>query len=488
MLESRVWTSTPCPEHEIPQEPGFEHIKYARGYLVTRAPHAVPVAHWRTRKVGAWHVSWDSRLALHHASGENREVVVIGHPIALRCGQSDERVVESLLSSWEVSRERLDDELEWLAGRYVIIGLSSVGGFVQSDASGLLSAYYSPSDRAVGSHQNLVAEHMAQAQLSEFSSPEWLRATRAFTYPGTRTRWIGLSLLTANTELTLPDFQVRRVGPRPVEPRTAREAAELALDLMRVQLPHLYRGTRGPMVSLTAGLDSRITLAALRDVVEDSVFFTYQVGYGNNTAASRSDVATARELADRFRLDHQTFFIRESLPAGRMKFVLTQNSPLTHNRALARLYRRVLPMDRLHVRSNLYEIARGYYYQIERPAPDTALFTHLLTHGKSADAAVIRAFDEFADVTGILDVEGYDALDLFYWEIRMSSWLNRIMLESDIAHDTHVLVNSRAILQGLLSVPLADRVRARAFDHMVDLAWPELYQVPVNGQSRQLPV
>ena len=56
---------------------------------------------------------------------------------------------------------------------------------------------------------------------------------------------------------------------------------------------------------------------------------------------------------------------------------------------------------------------------------------------------VASEFREAADV---------DPLDLLYWEHRMSCWHSNVVLESDFAFDTHVLFNSRWILERMLSV------------------------------------
>ncbi|MFH5824236.1 hypothetical protein [Georgenia sp. AZ-5] len=167
---------------------------------------------------------------------------------------------------------------------------------------------------------------------------------------------------------------------------------------------------------------------------------------------------------------------------------MERNTFVTHSRAVAASYLTELPADRLHVRSNLYEIARGYYRRKERPQVDPRLFARILTTNANPPRPVIEAFEEMAATTGILDVDGYDPLDLFYWEHRMVSWFNKVLLESDVAHDTHILINLRAILRLMLSVSAADRLAARVFDHLVDLAWPAVYDLPVNGAARALPV
>jgi hypothetical protein len=86
----------------------------------------------------------------------------------------------------------------------------------------------------------------------------------------------------------------------------------------------------------------------------------------------------------------------------------------------------------------------------------------------------VEAFDEWMGATRFRAVIGIDALDLFYWEHRMSCWHSNVVLESDFAFDTHVLFNCRWILERMLAVPVEDRCRASLFRQLVIDLWPEL--------------
>ncbi|RZS62056.1 hypothetical protein EV386_2373 [Xylanimonas ulmi] len=385
-------------------------------------------------------------------------------------------VAANLLEAWEHSRERLDAALELLAGRFVILGQASEGDFFQTDAAALLSAFYSATHQVISSHQNLVAETVGGLDLTELRGP----------LAGLGTRFVGVRMLTANTELNLRDFSVARIGPRPTDEAEPREVATEVLDLMRRQYRFLRRPGGGPLVSLTAGLDSRITLAAMREMVPETLFFTYEKRY-NLADGSDCDMATATELSDHLGLDHKGYTILAADIPRRLKALLRRNTELSHGRAVAASYLRELPADRLHVRSNLYEVARGFYRKKERPQVGPALFAQLISKNADVAPAVVEAFEEMSAVTGILDVPGYDPLDLFYWEFRMGSWFHKVLLESDIAHDTHILFNARVILRLMLSVSARDRVQATVFDHIVDLAWPAVYDLPINGRRRRLP-
>ena len=107
----------------------------------------------------------------------------------------------------------------------------------------------------------------------------------------------------------------------------------------------------------------------------------------------------------------------------------------------------------------------------------------MLTGHKSDDPALREAFDDYMRATGFGRAQRrYDPADLFYWEHRSGMWLNAHLTESDIAFDTFILVNSRRVYRLLLSAPLRDRINGTVFLELIRRAWPEVLDVPVNGE------
>ena len=65
----------------------------------------------------------------------------------------------------------------------------------------------------------------------------------------------------------------------------------------------------------------------------------------------------------------------------------------------------------------------------------------------------------------------------------MACWHSSVVLESDFAFDTHVLFNSRSILQLMLSAPVKDRRDGALFRKIVSILWPELRRWPLGERS-----
>jgi hypothetical protein len=64
----------------------------------------------------------------------------------------------------------------------------------------------------------------------------------------------------------------------------------------------------------------------------------------------------------------------------------------------------------------------------------------------------------------------------------MSCWHSNLVLESDFAFDTHVLFNSRWILERMLSLPVDDRCRGSLFRRLVTEMWPDLAAWPLGAK------
>jgi hypothetical protein len=74
-----------------------------------------------------------------------------------------------------------------------------------------------------------------------------------------------------------------------------------------------------------------------------------------------------------------------------------------------------------------------------------------------------RRYKELARAafTGMPDLarhQGCDALDMFYWEHRLSAWQGLQLQDYDMSHRTMTLFNNRDLLRGFLALPLDDRM------------------------------
>lgn len=458
-----------------------DDIRYARGWIVTSTePKSVPST-WIRDSIGPWLVSYDPRISFTVERTNAAVAAIIGEPPTH---------VRALLKQLVCMDDaEVQEILDRISGRYLILRYTVHTGLrVQQDALGLRAAYYTDAQWpfVIGSHCNLVAEAVG-AQPGYFGYSDYLQRNNLRTWPGRATSRIGIQRLTPNTELSATTRRLRRLFPSHARtPIAVPEIADLIITRATEQLNTFADSGRSLMVSLSAGLDSRVSLALLRDV-PDVLYFTYDLTYRAHSKASLHDATTASELARRFGLAHQIVDIASQQVPAHYEREMNRNASLSHSRALSVGYAEQLPGDRTHIRSNGFEVGRAYYRNagFDLDSVGAREMRSVASNRKSSDRAAIDAFQEYINSTHFLDAvaSGYDPLDLFYWEHRMGAWMTAALHESDIAHDTHILVSSREILNAMLSASFQDRATGSVPLEVIRRTWPELLEVPVNGRS-----
>ncbi len=449
---------------------------FARGFTITRAGDA-PHADWIRREIGDWTLAHDTRVPFHSARSGTARVAVLGFALDTASWVDGQVAVRVAAAALGVGENAFLDVIDGWSGRHLIVW-SRGGGqpHVMTDATGMRTCFFTRSGELMAaSHAPLLARLAAagRARYTFLRHPRFPRGI--FHYPGRLTPWREVVFLTPNTALSLDGGDVRRVWPRAqLGERAVDEAAGIVTELTSGQMRFLVDTGRPVAVSLTGGLDSRTTLAASREVAGDLDFFTY-CAPGN--PANEDDLAVARTIADAAGITHRVI----ELPADsagedeRIMRALAENTFLQHLFVLAAAYRREFSQETIHVRSNIAEVARRGLDKHGRDLPFTKPAHMARTwKGMRHDVESVAAFDEWADAVSFWEVEEIDLLELFHWEHRIQCWHGCLILESDIAFDTHAPLNSRVILETLLSVPLKDRRRASVFSTIIGNQWPEV--------------
>jgi hypothetical protein len=489
--DATVWSSAAVEDADIPAAGDCSELLYARGFLLAPDAHEVPVAHWRQVRIDRLWFSYDPRSAFAVVRSGRSWVAVFGRAICLETWDDDlSSIAAALLRAKAAGRKAMLDRIDGLSGRFAVLYNEDEEVFVQSDAAALRSVYYGRRDGRtyVASHASLVADQVGSAP-SAFPDLQAIRKEfNAYAVPGRITQFARVFALTPNTELAFGTAEPRRFFPGDaLEPRSTADAVDEVLPLLQRQLELL--ASRGPLViSLTAGLDSRTTLALSRSVKDQVEYFTYdaRLGTDGTVPARRADADAAQELSEHLGFRHHRIqtgsrFLTEPLAA-----VMDRNSGRRSNPTECASLRAYEGGCRgLHIRSNLYEIARSYY-RVEREQPDELTaerMAYLLTHRNSRPASFAAAFAEWIDAAEFeRAAELLDPYDLLYWEHRCGTWLAAHHIESDVVFDTFTILNSRRIYKALLAVPLEDRKSGAAFHEMIRRSWPETLKFPVNGR------
>lgn len=436
-----------------------------------------------THDVGFGHLAISPGYGWVRIVVNGRHVILIGHCVDLDNPSLDESAIARKL----VEAASVPEATFRLLGRFVVIDHRDGRTRVCGDATSMRTIYYAEDVPVVASHSTLIG-----GVIGETPRTEPFRYYR-FGLPGNLSITPRVRVLPANFSLDLAERRPQRFWPGSTDQRHERSVDEAYPLVERLLLDSAAALTTKAqcVVSLTAGIDSRVTLAALRAHPETRTF-TYDRGLED-----ASDLRTAQLLAKRVGLSHETLRMRRADDRPESSAATVAMVDYKHDVRLPALYARAFGgSDVLHVRSNLLEIGRAFWRKKlgDQPSLDGAnwrqanLYNPATMPGYDEALATFEAeMPSFFDLMGydLSDpsapaLHGYDAWDLFYWEHRMPTWHSQLVLGTDPVFETSVLFNSRAFLAALLDVPLADRKAATLMHRFIAAHAPEIVGIPVN--------
>ncbi|HEX7034363.1 MAG TPA: hypothetical protein VF210_01235 [Pseudomonadales bacterium] len=374
-------------------------------------------------------------------------------------------------------------EIDKLVGRFVVIHGRGSDFRIQTDAIGLRSVFYAATDRGVvaGSHAELVARAATGTAVRRRRPLRW-------GHPGIDTPFESVFRLPPNCELAIADGKLHRFFPAARVPETGIEDAwALAFDRAATTIRALA-ARHNLVLSLTAGLDSRTTLAASRGLWRKLKFFTY-VGRPEDHLEAR----VASDVAKRLRLDH--FLVDYSdrfVVNGTVRAAISCNAIIQHKPKVACAYHHQLGQHRyLHIRSNLLELTRSNLFEhlhkrhgLEGPASAetmTAVYKHAARIDPTRLKHVRPAFDHYVAVSDFESTIGRASpWDLYFVEHRMGAWQSGVVTESDVSFDTVIAFNSREIVRAFMGVPDEVRCTSGHLRELLNGLLPELSDIPIN--------
>jgi hypothetical protein len=410
-----------------------------------------------------------------------------------------------LLKSLDDRRTAFLDHIDLVAGRYLVIyrKSSSESPHIMGDATNMIKINYSAGHRMCSSNV-FVIDDVANKGARQFRE-EYRTKAKHWTYGslGNLSPIARVKILTPNHELALDSYEQRRFYPRRPASGSDNIAAisdEIVSLCLRQQSLLLERYAL--FNSLTAGIDSRFSLAISAGRSSQQIYFTYLLQEPHLVDAQvSSHIARSLGLDHAILLGDRAAFADKFDPGKSNVIDVTIVDNLSkrikiwdwyiHGTQVVNAYKwSLLPLNQtglppLHIRSNLYEVGRLYWARKSGPCNDPSEILEKSRRDWISDCSAI--FKKFFRETEINTeaVHGYDLLDIFYWEHRCGTWVSEVLQGSDFAFNTHCYVNCRKIIELMLSVDMEHRAKASVFHHAIEKHLPRLAGLPINPQSGQ---
>lgn len=465
-------------DHWEERESSQDLLEYARGFLLSYgAPKRIPET-WVKLEIKGWMLSYDPRVPLDMYSSHGRLVVILGHSLFIGEDTVSENPARIICNA--LANENSQEYIDLLCGRFTLF-IFEKSVRVQQDAAGLKAVFYSKQYSVAGSHPALVADQTGSKK-GKFAR-ELLDDMKLRCMPGNATEYEGIFAQTPNTELSVAEASTRRIyyGDLPKR-QSAEDVSRTLIELVRKQIPWL--STLDPVISLSAGLDSRTSLALLRPMTSVLKGFTYTSELLRKNSNALHDLETARKLAKVAEIDFQVLDTDEFGMDSQIRDSLRSNFYRGHGAKLAGVYVDKIP-NQMNIRSNIFGIGRASYENSNVQTFDARGMSRLaFGQNKHRDEpSVLEAFETYARDTDFPTDADVCFKDLFFWEHRIGVWQTAIYIEADLSHYSHVLLNQRDMLRQMLSVPKEDRINGEVLKTTIRTMWPELATFDINGEA-----
>jgi hypothetical protein len=476
---------------ETRNQDSLQRLVFRRQFLLGPKPFA-PTQYWSSiQLLDGLSLSIHDDLSFVSESRDDVTATLIGiaiDPHNPQHGESD--ILHSLITKASDIKTLIDATAP-LAGRWVVIFQNPTDTYLFTDPCGFRQVFYysdgqqfwcgSQPEIIKGKHQMPLA---ADQDVMDFLvKPEFAR--RASAWIGAKTLYEGCSHLMPNHYLSVSRREAIRFYPsRPMPIKNLRDVVETSTSILQAVMAALT-GRYNVCLALTAGWDSRLLLAASRDVCEQIEYFVYRTGFRSET---NPDVWVPKRLAKKLNINFIVRTPADELP-GWFVSMLSQNVTNARVQANTRnIYGKFVTGERrININGNASEICRNFFDKYCKLDPREICPADLAQMvGYGGVTFVVKELDIWRRSLNCERLEGLNILDMLYWEQRLGNWGAQYPAEQDIAVEEVSPFNCRLLIENLSATPR--RLRAAPdyplYRELIRYLWPEVLSVPINPTQK----
>jgi hypothetical protein len=383
----------------------------------------------------------------------------------------NEKIMESLIlnnSIDELAKATYD-----LAGRYALIFMKEGNYYLLNDPSASRKVFFTTDlvKNWCGSQPHIIAKYSG---IGESENPEVVNYYNSPEFRGRRkvnitdnTRYDNIKQLLPNRYLNLQTGTTTRFWPNKPLQRISLEEGVSTASAIIINIMKSFHHRHKLMIPVTSGNDSRVLLAASREISSDVHYYIIKFP---GMSMNHRDIKVPRLLFKKLGLELHIHEFPPEVDKNFSEIYMSNSSfPLVENMAVIyNLYHKRFP-DRVNLPGNFSDISRNF----------------LSTWRKRIDAEVLAKIWRGSNMNYIvknyetwlnsINPYNYKILDLFNWEERNGNWYNAYQEDKDIAQEDAIVFNSRLYMDVCLSVdPRYRDVDTNAFYRaMVKHMWPE---------------
>lgn len=422
---------------------------------------------------------------------EGRSITLLGYILdPNRPDDHDSAILDNLLTDLVDGAGSWMKSLETLGGRWILIVDDGEEVRLLNDPIGTRQVFYTDvsmtKDLWCATQPGIIAEalqlRMDPVAVNEYVESDVFRQWPLYLWPADTSPYREIVHLLPNHFLNLSTGMCSRFWPDGrLGELSLQEAAQISSELLtglmrsasrRFDLAHL----------LSAGWDSRLLLAASKDLCRRIDYFTFRL--------RPTDVATTPKLLSRLGLNGRMVRLPDRM-SSEFAELHRRNVTLAHDfwgrcgQALLDSY----PRGSVCVTGDAAEITRVRFRLPKGEEKVTARSLARFTSFHAPDQMekipfVMRAWEKWLSRLG--NTFNVHVLDLFYWEHWGGNFAAMDLAEADMVFESFPPYSCRTLLTTMLSTDeaLRDHDDPILYRATINNLWPEVLSVPVNPEPR----
>lgn len=440
-------------------------------------------------KVNDWTLFHSKDMDVTFREMGNNSIVVLGYMLDIRDGDlTTEKIAEKL-----VQMNNVDNELDYINGRYVAIINKNSNPYIYTDASALLPINYSHNEKVVSSHDILIEKVLQHNAGTVNQVQDELLGSFDFT------RFEEIFKFNPSLKLNLNEYTFERYYPAKEISRKSIDDILKELDLyFREMTKWLKRWDNDIILTLTGGYDSRVSMALTNELSERIEYITYL--HPNPKRLSEAaqkiydiDLFITKALEKNFRINHTQIDLADYNLTVSEREYYKSILQTAHSFSLIDYFKNERKFKKaLHIKSTVFGMGKSDFPLNKNHNPETYKEMKEFIHGVSTAALELPNYNDILSDYYKRNLQsekvgkGRHFFEIFHLESRMGNWHSNVTQETDPELLEFVFVNTRRILDLLQSPSIQERRDKVLYKKIIDKYWPALLFIGFNEKTLNL--
>jgi len=416
------------------------------------------------------------------AKKDKTQITLLGYTFHCYDSLSEQELIEKLLT---LNEGEILDEIDLWCGHFILF-VAKKNIKIYNDACASFKVFYGKKDnvKVIGSDPKIIREFF---DFKEDKEPDKLRFYQSYFFKnnstkiGHDTRFKNLYQLVSNHCLDIEKNTSERIFPRKERKEVSQKIAGEKLINIFNHLTYLIEKRYTVYASLTAGFDSRLLMAATKNISRKVEYYTFKL---TNQKENFIDHTIPKKITSDLGLNYSFIRIKE-LPKNIKDNILT-----SYDFPKLRPFEQYLNIFPKNKKENILlvgfvsEVAKNYLEKVKvRKGKEAVRALHL-----PDNSYLERYYKNWLKKNRklILDLN-YELLDFIHWEQDITNFAGQNTYYAHHYVRLFSIFNSREILRIMLSVPAEKRDSKSPifFKHLIKKMWPDLMNYPFNPTFKE---